>query len=122
VTRSLAKQGSPKSGWQNLPPIIDESLVGLFKFWDRGIQAGMLYNGEIYALFQSYPLGEQLKACAIACEYTERGVHVCITASKIAYSIWLSLHSLQPISASPDPGGSIVGGNVLDRSISVHNL
>jgi hypothetical protein len=86
-----AEYSSGKAPWQDLPPIIDESLVHLFKFWDQGIHSGMRYNNELYALFQSYPIQERLKACAIACEHTEKGVNVCVTASKTTYSVWLNL-------------------------------
>jgi hypothetical protein len=91
TARPLEKHSPGKAVWQDLPPIIDESLIHPFKFWDQGIHAGMRYSNELYTLFQSYPIQERLKACAIACEHTEKGINVCITASKTTYSVWLSL-------------------------------
>lgn len=87
------------SGWHHLPSIIGETIVHKFTYWHQQPQSGMRYGSELYTLLRSYPLDERLKACDIACKYTDRGIDVCITASKTAYSVWLNLRSL---SAAPD--------------------
>ncbi|NJO78693.1 MAG: hypothetical protein HC827_09285 [Cyanobacteria bacterium RM1_2_2] len=81
------------SGWRALPPIVNEVLVHKFTYWNQHLRFGMRYGRELYTLLGSYPIEERLKACDIACEYTSRGIEVCITASKTTYSVWLSLRS-----------------------------
>ena len=90
----LAMNSTSEFGWRTLPPIISEALVHKFTYWNHQIQAGMRYGIELYALLQSYPITDRLKACDIACEYQSKGADVCITASKATYSVWLNLRSL----------------------------
>lgn len=85
-----------------LPSVISEGLVNQFKYWDQTIQRGMYHNNELYTYIQSYSLAERLKAYAIACEQTERGVRVCITVSKTHYSVWLNLRSLTSLYPDSD--------------------
>jgi hypothetical protein len=94
---------SSQSGWRDLPPIVNEAIVHKFTYWSDQIQVGMRYSNELYTLLQTYPTEDRLKACNVACEYVSQGIAVCITASKSAYSVWLSLRSLSTVSPSSQP-------------------
>lgn len=82
------------SNWDHLPSMIDEKMATFFQYWDEGLRSGMRYQNDLYTLFATYPLQERLRASTVGCEQTERGVKVCITVSKTAYSVWLNLRSL----------------------------
>lgn len=91
------RQSLPPSGssLEITPPLVlDEGLVIPFKYWDEGIQSGIRYNNELYAHHQSFSPNERLKAYEVAYAQTEQGIRVCITVSKICYTVWLSLRSL----------------------------
>ncbi|HIK18691.1 MAG TPA: hypothetical protein IGS53_25890 [Leptolyngbyaceae cyanobacterium M33_DOE_097] len=95
---------SHQSEWRELPPIVNESLVHKFMYWNHEIKIGMRYGVALYVLLQSYPIAERLKACDIGCEYQLKGADVCITASRTTYSVWLNLKSLHQLSqATKDP-------------------
>lgn len=75
------------------PSVLDERLICLFKYWDKGILQGMRLGGELYTLLKIYPSKERLKAYSDAQEQIRAGESVCITVSKSGYSVWIRLRS-----------------------------
>lgn len=102
ATELLTMNSVPRSDWHDLPPIISETLVTKFVYWNQDLQTGMRYRAEIYTLLKSFSINERLRACDVACQYTSKGIEVCITASKTSYSIWLNLRLIGDFQYSPD--------------------
>jgi hypothetical protein len=100
-----------ESGWRDLPPIVNEAIVHKFTYWSNQVQIGMRYGKELYTLVHTYPVEDRLKACSVACEYVAQGIGVCITASKSAYSVWLSLRSLSAATQTAQPTDSLEHSN-----------
>lgn len=103
--------------------VVNESRIRPFKFWNQGIHQGMSYNSELYVLFQSYSLEEELKACTAGYQQTEKGLKVCITVSQTHYSLWLSLQSLSAaIEASSLSAIATLTNPLLNRPADSLNL
>ena len=74
---------------------LSEDKVSIFKYWNNdGIQEGMNYKGQLYALVRSYPAEYQLDACELGCDLAEKGMEVCLTCSDTRYGIWMNLKSI----------------------------
>ncbi|MDX2096659.1 MAG: hypothetical protein SFW36_02700 [Leptolyngbyaceae cyanobacterium bins.59] len=91
---SLTKEASSNSSFQDLPTLIDESLIRPFKFWDWGIKVGMIYNSDLYMFCESFRLQQRLQAYDAGYQKIQKGQRVCITASKTSYSVWMTLQAL----------------------------
>jgi hypothetical protein len=78
-----------------IPSAISEDKVSVFKYWNNnGIQEGMNYKGQLYALVRSYPAEYQLDARELGCDLTAKGIEVCLTCSVARYGVWMNLKSL----------------------------
>jgi len=74
---------------------ISEDKVSIFKYWNNdGIQEGMNYKGQLYALVRSYPAEYQLDACELGCDLADKGMEVCLTSSLTGYRVWINLKSI----------------------------
>ena len=83
-----------------LPPVIPESVIQTFKYWQDQIKVGMFYQNELYAQVKSYQSTERLKAYDHAYQLSEEGVHVCLTASEKGYCLWQNLRACSSESAA----------------------
>ncbi|MBD2313283.1 hypothetical protein H6G20_16575 [Desertifilum sp. FACHB-1129] len=83
-----------------IPPILKENAVSPFCYWSNGIQQGMRYEGELYALMDCFDFSERSQAYHKACRLCDRGLKVCLTRSESHYRIWINLKSL---AAQPQP-------------------
>ena len=74
--------------------LINEKLVTLFKFWqDGGIQDGMRCGQELFCQVSKFGRNARNKAFEQACQLSQRGSKVVITAGSSDYTVWLSLRS-----------------------------
>ena len=83
-----------------ISPILKENTVSVFSYWSDGIQQGMRYQGELYALLESFPCVERSQAYQKACHWCDRGLKICITRTESDYRVWVNLKHL---TANPRP-------------------
>ncbi len=74
-------------------PVIVEDLVNRFKYWNKTIQEGIQYQGDLYAQVRTYLATDRMQAFSDSHEYAATGNKVCITASKEKYTLWVDLRS-----------------------------
>lgn len=90
---------SCRNDWQDLPPIVSESLIHRFFYWNHQPQTGMRYGVELYTRLKAYPISQRLKAYDVAHCCAMQNLVTCITVSNTEYTVWLNLRSL---SANPE--------------------
>lgn len=76
-----------------LPIVIPEDLVSLFKYWQEGVRAGMLYRNELYMQLRIYNSESRLSAYEDGCRLSGAGWQVCITVAPSGYTLWKSLRA-----------------------------
>lgn len=76
-----------------LPPVVDEGLVSIFKFWygDR-IQDGLYYRNELYYRVATVGLEQRARLYHHACRVSQTSYAV-VTMTQIHCSLWVSLRS-----------------------------
>ncbi|MCS6814042.1 MAG: hypothetical protein NZ772_10805 [Cyanobacteria bacterium] len=97
IKRDVVGRGQPR--------VINEQLVTRFHYWQDGIQQGMSYNHELYALVEEYERFDRLRAYEVANECSMNALDTCITVSSSSYAVWVGLRSLaarQAVINSPE--------------------
>ncbi len=76
------------------PILVTEQFIKMFKFWEDGLQDGMMFKDELFRHYQDFGQHEQNAAFELANSITNQyQIQVVITNHTNGYRIWGSLRS-----------------------------